>query len=136
MDDAITNSGLVFTIGLTGHRDIHPDAVADVRTSLRKELEALKSRFDTLSVELVTGLAEGADMLATEIALETGMPVRRVITAPALALKHLSARERNVLSDSNVAKRLAPPPAHCAFFQPAMDALTAPTLPWQRHSGP
>jgi hypothetical protein len=29
MDDAITNSGLVFTIGLTGHRDIHPDAVAE-----------------------------------------------------------------------------------------------------------
>lgn len=82
MGDAITNSGLVFTIGLTGHRDIHPDAVADVRTSLRKELEALKSRFDALSVELVTGLAEGADMLATEIALEIGMPVRAVLPMP------------------------------------------------------
>lgn len=35
---------------------------------------------------------------------ETGEPVRRVITAPALALKHSSRREREVLSDDNLAR--------------------------------
>jgi len=35
---------------------------------------------------------------------ETGSPVRRVITAPALALKHASGREREVLSDSNLSR--------------------------------
>ncbi|MEM9691869.1 MAG: FmdB family transcriptional regulator [Myxococcota bacterium] len=35
---------------------------------------------------------------------ETGEPVRRVIMAPALALKHSSRREHNVLSDANLAR--------------------------------
>jgi len=75
-------TGFVFTVGLTGHRDISVAAMADVRAALRTELEALKARFTSLSVELVTGLAEGADTLATEIALEIGMPVRAVLPMP------------------------------------------------------
>ena len=82
MGNKVANSGFVFTIGITGHRDIHPDAVADVREALRKELEALRVRFVTLPVELVTGLAEGADTLAAEIALEIGVPVRAVLPMP------------------------------------------------------
>lgn len=35
---------------------------------------------------------------------ETGEPVRRIVTAPALALKHSSRREREVLSDSNLSR--------------------------------
>ena len=35
---------------------------------------------------------------------ETGEPVQRVITAPALVLKHSSRREGNVLSDENVSR--------------------------------
>lgn len=35
---------------------------------------------------------------------ETGEPVRRVIMAPALSLKHSSSRERNVLSDENLSR--------------------------------
>ena len=35
---------------------------------------------------------------------ETGEPVRRVIMAPALALKHSSRREREVLGDKNLSR--------------------------------
>lgn len=72
----------MFTIGLTGHRDIHPDAMAEVRAAVRKELEFVRAQFEALPVELVTGLAEGADTLATEIALEIGLPVRAVLPMP------------------------------------------------------
>lgn len=82
MSDEKTKSGFVFSIGLTGHRDIHRDAEVDVRAALRNELEALRARFKSLPVELVTGLAEGADTLATEIALEIGIPVRAVLPMP------------------------------------------------------
>jgi len=82
MSDETASSGLVFTIGLTGHRDIHPEAMAGVREALRNELLVLKSSFKSLPVELVTGLAEGADTLATEVALEIGMPVRVVLPMP------------------------------------------------------
>jgi len=75
-------TGFLFTVGLTGHRDISAAAMADVRAALRTELETLNRRFESLPVELVTGLAEGADTLATEIALELGMPVRAVLPMP------------------------------------------------------
>ena len=42
MGDEMAKSGFVFTIGLTGHRDIHSGAVADIRAALKNELEALK----------------------------------------------------------------------------------------------
>lgn len=35
---------------------------------------------------------------------ETGEPVRRVIMAPALSLKHSSSREKQLLSDDNLSK--------------------------------
>ena len=35
---------------------------------------------------------------------QTGEPVRRVIMAPALALKHSSSRQRDVLSDENLSR--------------------------------
>ncbi|MEO0812259.1 MAG: FmdB family transcriptional regulator [Myxococcota bacterium] len=35
---------------------------------------------------------------------ETGEPVRRILTAPAVVLKHSSRRERNVLSGQNLAR--------------------------------
>jgi hypothetical protein len=82
MSNAVAQSGLVFTIGLTGHRDIDDGAKAAVRQALQTELKALKGRFSTLPVELVTGLAEGADSLATEVALEIGLPVRGVLPMP------------------------------------------------------
>jgi hypothetical protein len=82
MSEGANKSGFVFTIGLTGHRDIQAGATADIRATLRKELAALKARFSALPVELVTGLAEGADILATEIALDIGIPVRAVLPMP------------------------------------------------------
>lgn len=82
MSSGRRNTGFVFAVGLTGHRDISVAAMAEVRAALRTELEALQARFASLSVELVTGLAEGADTIATEIALEIGMPVRAVLPMP------------------------------------------------------
>lgn len=35
---------------------------------------------------------------------ETGEPVRRIIMAPALALKHSSSRQRDVLSHANLSR--------------------------------
>ena len=40
-----------------------------------------------------------------EVHPETGAPVRRVITAPALVLNHGEGRQRELLSDRNVAEK-------------------------------
>ncbi|SDK99602.1 hypothetical protein SAMN04488026_10638 [Aliiruegeria lutimaris] len=132
MGNEAVKSGLVFTIGLTGHRDIRPDALAQVRDAIRTELEALKARFSNLPIELVTGLADGADTLATEVALEIGLPVRAVLPMPRALyeadfegaaledFKRLAEDERVVI------EKLPLPPGETADLQvhgPARDAL-------------
>ena len=42
---------------------------------------------------------------ALEVHPETGAPVRRVITTPALVLAHGAGRQREILSDRNVAEK-------------------------------
>jgi len=74
--------GLVFSIGITGHRDCDPASVSKVREHLETELRRLKGIFTSMPIELVSGLAEGADTIAAEAALELGLPVRAVLPMP------------------------------------------------------
>lgn len=73
---------LVFSIGITGHRDCDPAAVARVGDLLETELRRLQNLCTNIPVELVTGLAEGADTIATDIALKLGLSVRAVLPMP------------------------------------------------------
>lgn len=82
MEDRPRKTALTFTIGLTGHRDLDPRYEPELRDALKRELGAIQARFKSLQVELLTGLAEGADTLATQVALEIGMPVRAVLPMP------------------------------------------------------
>jgi hypothetical protein len=73
---------LVFSIGITGHRDCDPAAVARIGDLLEIELRRLQNLCTNIPVELVTGLAEGADTIATDIALKLGLSVRAVLPMP------------------------------------------------------
>ena len=73
---------LVFSIGVTGHRDCDPVAVPQIRKHLKTELSRLKDICTSMPIELVSGLAEGADTIAAEAALELGLPVRAVLPMP------------------------------------------------------
>jgi hypothetical protein len=75
---------LVFSVGVTGHRDCDPAAAAQVRALLEAELRRLQRICAAMPIELVTGLAEGADTIATEVALDLGLPVRAVLPMPRL----------------------------------------------------
>ncbi|MBD3677132.1 MAG: hypothetical protein HUJ27_01880 [Rhodobacteraceae bacterium] len=73
---------LEFVIGVTGHRDIAQADLEAVCGRLRDGLSLIRDRFSDLPVTVITGLAEGADQLATEVALDLGLRVRAVLPMP------------------------------------------------------
>ena len=66
--------GMNLTIGVTGHRNLLADELPGLRERVREFLEDLAGRFPGLELTLVSGLAEGADQLVAEVALEMGLP--------------------------------------------------------------
>lgn len=70
------------TVGVTGHRDIAPGEQARLRDEVRAFLGALRNRFPDLPLELLTALAEGADTLVAEVAIEMGIAFTAVLPMP------------------------------------------------------
>ena len=73
--------GLPILVGVTGHRDILPAALRDVREGTRAALAALRATLGP-SLMLMTGLAEGADQMAAEVAVELGIRIIAVAPMP------------------------------------------------------
>lgn len=65
----MTCTPLLMNIGVTGHRDIRPEEKDQIETQLRTLLESLLNRYPNLAIQVITGLAEGADQLATRLCL-------------------------------------------------------------------
>lgn len=70
-------------IAITGHRDLHPDAVSGLRQQLADLYAALDAAHPHSDLVLLSGLAEGADRLAAEVALDAGIDVVGVLPMPA-----------------------------------------------------
>lgn len=71
-------NGVPFVVGVSGHRSIGDEAAA--RVEVRKRLESISGRATSFSeLVLLTGLAEGADQLAAEVALDLNWTVVAVL---------------------------------------------------------
>lgn len=62
-------------IGVVGHRDLLPAEVPQIRTAVERLLRQLKDSFPGTRPTLLTSMAEGADLLAAELAWELGIPI-------------------------------------------------------------
>ena len=80
--DASSVIAFEFVIGVTGHRDLLRDDVIGLTKEIFDTLDDVRRNFTHLPVRLVTGLAEGADTLAAEIALDIGLPVTAILPMP------------------------------------------------------
>ena len=69
-------------IGVTGHRNPHPDGAADLRAELDKTLRRFDRHYPNSPKMLATGLAQGADLLAAQCALDLGWQVIAVLALP------------------------------------------------------
>ncbi|GAC1456449.1 MAG: hypothetical protein PVSMB6_14240 [Steroidobacteraceae bacterium] len=64
-----------FVVGVTGHRDLHPDTLQHLRRQLEEILRRLKAQLPDSEVRIMAGMATGADLLVVQIALELGFGV-------------------------------------------------------------
>lgn len=78
----MTSVGMTYVIGISGHRDIPSEDEALVTAAIEGLLSDIKDRMPDVTVELVTGLATGADMIAADAALALQLSVRAVLPMP------------------------------------------------------
>lgn len=74
-------------VGVTGHRDLRPRELPQLRAEVRRFFEGLRRDFPDLPLSLLSPLAEGADQLVTGIALEMGIRVMAVLPVPVAAYR-------------------------------------------------
>jgi hypothetical protein len=77
-----SNWGITYVIGVSGHRDIPERDVAAVSASVSEVLSGIRDQMPDVRLEVVTGLATGADTIAAKAALNLGIPIRAVLPMP------------------------------------------------------
>lgn len=70
---------LPLVVAVTGHRDLVSDEVPELRQAVEKCFSELIQRYPDRRLQLLTPLAEGADQLAAEVALELDCQVIAVL---------------------------------------------------------
>lgn len=70
----VSNSfALPLVVAVTGHRDLVADEAPAIREKVRGLFESLSARYPDRRLQVLSSLAEGADQLVAEIALELGI---------------------------------------------------------------
>ncbi|HJY40871.1 MAG TPA: hypothetical protein VJ303_06540 [Steroidobacteraceae bacterium] len=128
-------------IGVTGHRDPHPAEVPQLSRQVETFLADLKGRLPDTELRIMTGMAQGADLLVARAAVKVGCKVDAVLPMP--LEKYVAdfdaesgAALRALLADPAVVSNvLAPPPGvdpnarhgggHSAYYANLTRALTA-----------
>ena len=71
-----------FVIAVTGHRDLRPQDLEALRHEVGAVLAEIRGRTPDTPLLLLSGLAEGADQLAAEVALEQGVLLAAALPMP------------------------------------------------------
>ncbi len=69
-------------LGITGHRDLVKKDEPQLKSAIRRIIENIKQEYPYSPVKLLSSLAEGADSLAADVALECGVPVIAPLPMP------------------------------------------------------
>ena len=73
---------LPLILAVSGHRELRGEDLPAIRESVRKILRELQEQFPHTPLKLMTNLAEGADSLCAELALEAGIPLIAALPLP------------------------------------------------------
>ena len=71
-----------FVIGVCGHRDLHPGELPRLPDVVREFLLQLRHQLPDTDFQLLVGLVSRADLLAAQVALDTGMKVQALLPIP------------------------------------------------------
>jgi len=69
-------------VGVTGHRDLREQDIDRLKSAVRAGLESLQSEYPNSEIKVMTSLAEGADQLCAETAVEMGLEIITVLPMP------------------------------------------------------
>jgi hypothetical protein len=81
-DSHLADARLPLVIGVTGHRDLRPGARAELASCVRAILLQLRITYPNTPLLLLSPLAEGADRLVAEVALESSIAARLMVPMP------------------------------------------------------
>jgi hypothetical protein len=102
-------------IGVSGHRDPHPAALPQLSRQVDEFLADLKRRLPDTELRIMTGMAQGADLLVARAAAKAGCKVDAVLPMPLERYiedfdAHSGAALRELLADPAVSFTVLPPP--------------------------
>jgi hypothetical protein len=69
-------------VGVTGHRDLRPEDLEELKKQVREILNGLRTQYPSTPIILLSPLAEGADRLAASVALEDSVWMRLAVPLP------------------------------------------------------
>jgi len=72
IDQPATDPTIPIILGVTGHRDLQPDDIPLLKQKIRSIFDELHRTYPDTPLLLLSPLAEGADRLAAQVALEAG----------------------------------------------------------------
>lgn len=72
----------IFTIGVTGHRDIEATTIKDLESSLDEHFKFIKSTIPDTEIRLISLMADGADRLAAKVAFQNDIEVDAILPMP------------------------------------------------------
>lgn len=76
------NGKIPVIVGVTGHRDLREQDIGVLKDAVRCWLAELSAKCPHSQIVMMTSLAEGADQLCAETALEMGMDIMTVLPMP------------------------------------------------------
>ncbi len=91
MNDAQHSFSIPLVVAVTGHRDLVAAEVPQIRQRVQDLLKSLAAQYPDRRLRVMSPLAEGADQLVAEVALDLGLE----LTVPLPMPKHLYAGLRD-----------------------------------------
>jgi hypothetical protein len=82
LTDPTSGANSPFIIGVSGHRDLNPGDLPRLRESVMDFLRLLKEQLADTELRIIIGMAEGADLLVAQAAVDFGLEVDAVLPMP------------------------------------------------------
>lgn len=120
--DTLQQANSPLAIGVSGHRNLHPDELPRVRQQIEAFLQQLQHHAPDTELRVMVGMAQGADLLVAQAAVAAGLDVDAILPMP------LEQYSQDFDSDSSalLMSLLQHPKVHCAVLSsPATSAGVA-----------
>ena len=79
---ALTTANSPLVVGVSGHRDLREDWIPRIKDEVSRFLRDLHQRLPNTQLDVLVGMADGADLLVAHVALELGLHVEAVLPMP------------------------------------------------------